>query len=81
MIFEIALKNVQHFFMSPLLETFLLKFKKVTLWDNATVKKCEDEVGRDALIEHSADIYEMWPETRRHKIDHRGIKYVVVCSK
>ena len=56
------------------------KFKKVTLWDTSAVKKCKDEFGRDALIKHNADICEIWPKARCHKIDHSGIKYVVVCS-
>ena len=80
MIFESAFKDVQHSFMSPLLETFLSKFKKVTLWDKAAVKKCKDEFGRDALIKHNADMHEMWPTARCHEIDHSGIKCVVVCS-
>ena len=69
---ENAFKDVQHSFLSQLLETFLSKFKKVTLWDNAAVKKCKDEFGRDALTEHNADIYEIWPRADCHKIDYSG---------
>jgi len=66
--------------MSLLLEMFQSKFKKVTFWDNAAVKKCKDEFGRDALMNHNADIHEIWPKARCHKVDCSRIKYVVVCS-
>ena len=56
-IFEIAFKDVQHSFMSLLLETLLSKFKNLTLLDNAEVKKCKNEFGRDALTKHNADIH------------------------
>jgi len=62
--------------MSPLLKTL----SNVTLSNNEAVKKCKDEFGRDALIKHNADIYEIWPKARCRKIDHSGTKYVVVCS-
>ena len=41
MIFENAFKDVQHSFMSPLLETL----SNVTLSNNEAVKKCKDEFG------------------------------------
>ena len=79
MIFESACMAVHHSFMSPLLETFLSKFKKLTVWDEAAVKKCKDEFDRDALTKHNTDIYEIWWRARCHKIDYSGIMYVVVC--
>ena len=77
MIFENAFKDVQRSFMSQLLET-LSKFKKAKVWDNAALMKCKDEFAHDALTKYNADIHEIWPRARCHKIDSSGIKYVVV---